>query len=166
MIFFPANSVRATSSKILRKLWRYWKNNYEKKTFFVFSLILIFVMAFTAMTGCSDSKETGAPAETSGGDTRTLVGTIEDIANATIAVRDEEGETYIFERDDSLVVSTDGLMLIGEDIHVVDVGELTQSESVQDVKVLSFYIEAVSYTHLDVYKRQLFMMPRYRPDTL
>ena len=60
-------------------------------------------MAFTAMTGCSDSKETGAPAETSGGDTRTLVGTIEDIANATIAVRDEEGETYIFERDDSLV---------------------------------------------------------------
>ena len=71
-------------------------------------------MAFTAMTGCSDSKETGAPAETSGGDTRTLVGTIEDIANATIAVRDEEGETYIFERDDSLVVSTDGLMLIGE----------------------------------------------------
>ena len=114
----------------------------KKNTFFVLSLILIFVMAFTAMTGCSDSKETGAPAETSGGDTRTLVGTIEDIANATIAVRDEEGETYIFERDDSLVVSTDGLMLIGEDIHVVYVGELTQSESVQDVKVLSFYIEA------------------------
>lgn len=109
-------------------------------------LTLIFVLALTCcLAGCS-SKSSGGEAGSSSPEQdqspKVLEGTIEDITNGTIAVKDEEGEIYYFQRDDSLVVSPDGILEIDRNIHVTYAGELEESDNnVQDVELISFYIE-------------------------
>lgn len=125
--------------------------NLQKSILKLISLTLILVLAFTvSLSGCSPKAadgENGGNAE--GGNNvvneeqtpKTLEGTIDDITNGTITVKDKDGAIYYFERDDSIVVSDDGALEIGRTIHVTYVGELKKSDGIQEIKLISYYVE-------------------------
>ena len=112
------------------------------------ALLLIFALA---LTGCGG----GQPAEEENGagtdneqtaeteqEPKLLAGVIEDLTGSGLTVAGEDGGTYLVARDDSLVVSADGLLVLGRNIHVTYRGELKDQDGVQDVEIISYYVEA------------------------
>ena len=73
---------------------------------------------------------------------------------------------YSIQKDGTIIVADDGICLLYTSLTAVVSGVLAATavlsgcgQSKKEVSINDDHLTAVSYTHLDVYKRQIFMMP-------